>query len=142
MSEDANKYFPDGGIALSSDSPDKAPAKPKGIFGWYRGRAGQPRLPTAPWLWDREGQHGILAVLMTLMFAAFVRAFGPGPGVALYAVLVAVFVIYEIVEAKVLRDQAYRDLRGFKVGAFPSLAAYAVAYMNWDWLHYAGQPSA
>ena len=106
--------------------------------GWYLSRAGPWRRPVAAWMLDREGLHAAFALLLTAMLALFTRTWGIEIGVALYALLVTVFIVYEIVEDWRIHDGAYRDIMGLKQGGIPSVGLYAVAYNLLPWLQYTG----
>ena len=86
---------------------------------------------------DREGLHALAAVLF--IFVAAIVSVGvvvhdgseySAPAAfpiffAIWATLSVAFFVYEIVEDWRIRDQAYRDLMGWKQGTIPALIVYA-----------------
>ena len=109
--------------------------------GWRIGRSGQWRRSVAAWMLDREGLHALAAVLFVAIAAlvsiGVVAHDGNGYSAqaafpiffAIWVVLTAAFFVYEIVEDWRIRDQAYRDLMGWKQGTIPALITYGVAHL-------------
>ena len=120
-----NFVLPAGLVQRRAQADNKL-GRPPGN-GWYIGRSGQWRRGVADWMLDREGMHAAFGVFLVALFELMRHALTPEIALGLYAITVALFIVYEVLEDWRIFDQAYRDVMGFMQGAFPAWAVEGIA---------------